>query len=200
MYACAVVLGNAVVLQSPGSDVRLFTPKGIHGLITSYVHTTPTLFLNELSPNECLISPIVECHFTCFQEMSMERYFEIRIPHCLTQKKYLKDIIVWHGDINKNIPFSELPSKDNECFFKIHEKYISVFTPHFSQFFCTICDTVCQSEAKAFVFGSLSPPQHTPISAAVRLYVASPLYKIQDFKNVNHFNSNSHKGFKLTEV
>ena len=172
---------NRAVLQGPKSDVKLHIPDGLVGFISGHMHTDPTPFIHAIPESECLVAPIVD-YTTCTEKPCFTNWFKIVIPHCIDNKEDRKHVRVRHGDIYKNIPFSEIPSDD--WFFVVRGQDIIIYTKHFSQFICTSCKKVCQAEAKAFIFGSIPSLQYRPIRAAVRLYITSPLYQIQDYNKV----------------
>ena len=183
------VKGESTVLQGPDSDIKLYIPPGMNGVISGRVHTDPTPFIHAIPKSECLIAPIVDYHVSNFSQHSPSvTTYKIEIPHCIKKKDLNSRIIVRHGDIYSDTRFTELPSDDS--FFEVAENYIIIQTTHFSQFVCTSCKRVCEGEAVSFIFGSITPVQYKPIHAALRLYTCSPLYTILDFRKVRFIHSN----------
>ena len=173
------VCGNSAVLQGPNSDVKLYIPQRLHGFVSGHIHTDPTPFLQFIPESECLVSPIVEYNWNAFQnKLNDDVCYKIVVPHCIRNSCDLQSIKVRHGDIHKNLPFLE------SSHFDVHEKQIDIYAKHFSQFICTSCKQVCQAEAEIFVFGSITPLLHPPVSAAVRLYISSTLYETRDLNKV----------------
>ena len=182
------VRGESAVLQAPRSAVKLYIPEGLDIYLSGTVHTDPTPFLHVIPLTECLISPIAEYRLVSGDKWwniwFKNIWFKIKVPHCLRKWSDLKSIKVMHGDIHKNVPFSELPS--STCHYEVDLNYITIYTKGFSQFICTSCKKTCQAEARAFVFGSISPLVETrPITAALKLYLTSALFKIQDYNQVS---------------
>ena len=179
LFSCVQVDGKKAVLQGPYSAVELHIPEGLHGFISGHAHTDPTPFLNVIPESECLVSPIVEykCSFT---KNSPEGLFEIKVPHCVRNRKQFQHIRVRHGDIYSNLPFSAIAS------FSVDEDFITIITSRFSQYICTAdgCRESCTGNAKAFIFGRITPLRYPPIKSALRIYMCSPLYNIIDFKRV----------------
>ena len=169
--------GKKSVLQGPGSDIQLHIPEGLLGFISGHAHTDPTPFLKVIPKSECLVSPIVEynCCFTC--NCGIEP-FEIKIPHCVRNRKQLQHIRVWRGDIHKKLPFTKHTN------YRVHDQHLTIYTSRFSQFICTVCSESCHGNAKAFIFGRITPLRYLPIYSALRIYMCSPLYDITDFKRV----------------
>ena len=171
------------MLQGPVSDVQLHIPEGIHGFISGHAHTDPALFLDHIPETECLVSPIIEynCSFTSSCPKGL---FEIKVPHCVKNRKHFQNIRVRHGDIYSGVPFYETNT------FMVHDQYIIIQTSSFSQFICTVdgCEERCTGVPKAFIFGHITPLKYPPIKSAVRIYMCSPLYDIKDFKKVFYLN------------
>ena len=168
------------MLQGSGSDVQLHIPEGLHGLISGHAHTDPTPFLDHIPQSDCLVSPIADYNCSLIISNCPEELFEIKVPHCLKDRKQLHHIRVRHGDIYNGVPFVEMLS------FTVDEKYITIKTSSFSQFICTVagCQEKCSGNPKAFVFGRITPLKYQPIYSALRIYMCSPLYDILDFEQV----------------
>ena len=154
LFSCVQVNREKAVLQGPYSAVELHIPEGLHGFISGHAHTDPTPFLNVIPESECLVSPIVEynCSFT---KNSPEGLFEIKVPHCVRNRKQFQHIRVRHGDIYSNLPFSAIDS------FSVDEDFITIITSRFSQYICTAagCRESCTGNAKAFILWPHHPPQ-----------------------------------------
>ena len=170
--------GKEAVLQGPGSDVQLHIPEGLYGFISGHAHTDPTPFFKVIPKAECLVSPIVE--YNCsFARNCSKQLFEIKVPHCVRNRKQIQHIRVWRGDIHKKLPFTKHTQ------YRVHDKHLTINTSRFSQFICTVCSESCHGNAKAFIFGRISPLRYLPIYSALRIYMCSPLYDIADFKRVS---------------
>ena len=181
------LLGQKDVPQEPQSAVQLNIPEGQKGFISGHVHTDLAPFLDAIPDSECPVSPIVEYNFQNGQKEPGENggdLFEINIPHVIKNEEDRKKIIVWHGDVHKKIPFTKYDK------YTVHEKHITVYTSHFSQYMCTVCSESCQGNAKVFIFGHMTPLNHPPLKSTVRIYICNPLYEIQDFKKVKIVKKN----------
>ena len=178
LFAGVRVNGEKSVLQGPGSDVQLHTPEGLHGFISGHAHTDPTPFLKVIPKSECLVSPIAE-YYSSFSSNCQKSLFEIKVPHCVRKRKQFQNIRVWHGDIRKKLPFTKHTN------FKKYDQHLVIYTSHFSQFICTVCSDSCHGNAKAFIFGRITPLRYLPIYSSLRIYMCSPLYDITDFKKVS---------------
>ena len=119
LYFGVRVNGQKAVLQGPGSDVQLHIPEGLYGFISGHANTDPTPFLDHIPESERLVSPIAEynCSFTGSCPKGL---FEIKVPHCVRNRKQFQHIRVWHGDVYNKIPFYEKRS------FMVDEKYITI--------------------------------------------------------------------------
>ena len=183
------VQGNRAVLQGPDSGAKLHVPSGLDGFISGHMHLDANPFLQFIPESECLVSPIVEYIWSPSEGKESVPWFKIKIPHCVTKYDDLKTIKVRHGDIHKSLPFVELPTIT--CHFDVDTNHIIIYTQHFSQFICTSCRKLCQAEAKAFIFGSISPFQYKPIRSTLKLYLCSPLYNLLDYKMVSNMDDNT---------
>ena len=183
-YACTRVQRNSFTLQGPNSSVKLHVPPDVDAVVMGHAHTDVKPFLHVIPGNECLVSPVAEYH--CTPKEGKDVWFRIQIPHCV-RKKHLQYVTVRHGDIHSNVAFSEVPMEktpQTDCYFELDEDKITIYTTHFSQFICTQCENMCYGDGKAFTFGGLSPLAFTPLTAALRLYMCSPLFKIDDYRMV----------------
>ncbi len=196
---------NTRVLQPPYSDVQVEVQggEGLNGLLSCHVVRDDTPYYALFPDEECLLGPIVDCHFTPNGSRTAAEdgkpSFKLSIPHCLRTQEELKTVMVRHGDIrSKNkCPFLPVPdqrraspdSPPADLCFKVNEKHVIIYTKHFSQFICTngSCPQgkkQCRRRAEIFVFGTHSPPGFHP-SASIRVRVCSPLYSILDKKKVS---------------
>ena len=181
LFAGVRVNGEKAVLQGPGSDVKLDIPEGLHGFISGHAHTDLIPFLDHIPQSECLVSSIAEYNCAFTRRIYNEEFFKIKVPHCVENLNQIHHIQVWHGDIYKRLPFSKYRK------YAVYDKYINIYTSHFSQFFCTVagCEERCHGNPKAFIFGRITPLRFPPIKSALRIYMCSPLYDITDFKRVS---------------
>ena len=185
------VQGAGGVLQSKASDVVLYISKGLHAFVYGYIHTDPGPFLEKIPEGHCLVAPIVEYHYDATNDVSnKELFFKIKIPHCVTLKEDFKLIRVQHGDIHDGVAFTQLPTLSS--YFRVDEKYITIYTRHFSQFICTGCEEMCYGQARAFMFRRITPSKISQSkvdpAASLRLYICSPLHKIRDYREVSTTN------------
>ena len=145
------VHGAGGVLQGKGSAVLLYISKGLWAFVYGYIHTDPSPFLQEIPEDHCLVAPIVEYHYEASNDVTnKQHFFRIKVPHCVSQKEDLKSIQVHQGDIHMGITFTKLPTTSS--YFQVDEKYVTIYTRHFSQFICTSCNKICKGQGKAFMF------------------------------------------------
>ena len=184
------------ILQGPKSAVKLRIPDGLDALIIAHIHANPQPFLHAIPDSECLVASIVD--YTCSSEDKCldNKWFEIVVPHCIKGKEDLKQAKVRHGDIHNNVPFSKIPNHRNlrfpidpsvNSYFEVNEKHFRIFTRGFCQFVCTVCAKNCDRQAVMLVFGSMTPPRFLPVTAALRLYICSPRFDLQDNTEVRIF-------------
>ncbi len=80
--------------------------------------------------------------------------------------------------------------RSNNCFFLAEQNadHILIYTQEFCEFVCTACKESYHGRHEAFVFGNLHKVTKSEATASVRIFACSPLYKIQDFKQVESHN------------
>ena len=130
-----------------------------------------------------MVAPIVEYHYEAKNDISkIPLFFKIKVPHYVTRKD-LKSIQVRHEDIHNGVPFTQLPTRNS--YFLVDDKYITIYTRRFSKFICKSCNNVCKRRGKALIFGRVTPRKTIEYTAALRLYICSPLHNISDYKNMS---------------
>ena len=110
-FAGLAVNGKKAFLQPPGSDVIIYIPDGVHGVIMTHAHTNFRPFQDAVPESECFVAPVVEVHCsdsrtsTTHGQKECEpfvetRWFEIQVPHCVRIED-IDGVKVWHGDIHR---------------------------------------------------------------------------------------------------
>ena len=123
-----------------------------------------------------------------FMEMSFpEPVFRIRLKHTL-DKEDLKYIQVRHGDIYDGTEFELIPHKDNnpdefEIFWEADINFITITTPDFSQFLCTICKKVCDTRLVAYVTGAIKEIGPCTIAESV-VFMCPHQFTTKDYEAV----------------
>ena len=176
--------GAGGILQGKASNALLYIPKSLQAFVYGHIHTNHGPFLQEIPEDHCLVAPIVEYHYEATKHLSNKNViFKIKVPHCVTRKEDLKFIQVQHGNIHNGVAFTQLPTFNS--YFKVGENYITIYTRQFSQFICTSCQDVCHGQARAFMFGKVTPRTTLDPTTSLRLYMCSPLHNIRDYKKVS---------------
>ena len=192
-YIGTVTNGEECILQGNKSDVMLTIPSGLHGSVTGHIHTHTQDILKQIPDGECLIAPVPDYTANVEGKRSNKQMYKIKIRHCVKQKQDLKNIRVRTGDIHNNIRFTDIPRKtffkrksssfhSAQCY-KVDSKYIKIYTPHFCQFLCTLCEEECKGELQALLFGSHFLANESLVHVS-KLYICGPLFSIRDFKKV----------------
>ncbi len=173
-------LGTKESFTLENSGVTIETPAEAHGALSCLVHTNPSLFLDFIEEDECHIAPIVDCQLSENTIIHSTDTFLIKVPCC--QDVDPSSVRVRQGNIYADHlkPFVALPFSS----FFVKDHNIVIKTRGFSQFICTSCNLVCRGQGQAFVFGKML--EHTEVGPAVsvRLYTCSPLYTIEEYKEV----------------
>ena len=185
-YFGTVSRGEPKRLQGENSEVSLNIPSGSPGVYICGVHTDHSQFIqNGIIPeSEYIAGPFVEFKVRQLQISSHDEiqnmsdtFFEIYIPHCVSERHLWKDVKVRHGkrqpgDDSPEVVYQDIPTKvtgenfgmDNE----IDEKFIKISTKKFCHFICTVCKTPCSSKTVVFLYGKLSCVQNSSISGPTR--------------------------------
>ena len=193
-YVAAVLDGNQE-FQETNSEVSVTVPCQARGVLFQKIHTEFSLFRGIIPEEECMISPVAEIHTSACSELpSGKMQYKIRIPHSLKVQEHLDLIKVRRGDIHADIPFTELRRKsevqDTLPCYEVQERFIIIYTDHFSQFVCSACGKPCNSYIMAFPFGTLIQEDEDEVTeVTVKVYLCCSLYNIEDFRTVctNYF-------------
>ena len=193
-YIGIVTNGDKCVLRGHESDVMVTIPPGSHGNVTCHIHTHTQDILKQIPDGECLIAPVPDYTANIEWKQSNKKMFKIKIRHCVEEKRDLKNIRVRTGDIHQNIPFTDIPRKTffnrkgqylkTQQYYRVDNKYIKIYTPHFCQFLCTLCEEECKGELQALLFGSHFIANESLVHVS-KLYICGPLFSIRDFKKVS---------------
>ncbi len=174
-----VVPNELSMLHKRPSGVKLHIPKSLQGLVMMYLHLDPSPFLEELSDNECLIAPVVECISDCrIIHEKHDHKFKMVITHNIGNIDELLGVKVRRGDIHKAEPFMEIPrdTPTNDPYYTVDEDHITIYTSHFCQFLCTVCRNTCDDHFRAYVSALLKPLEieHSQLSSRSRFSSAVP--------------------------
>ena len=179
-------------MQGTNSDVILHVPKGVYGKILANVHTDPAKFIHHIPKRHCLVAPICEY---CLQPASSNTPLKkvkyiIQIPHIVTDIERVRHHIrVFHGNIHSqesDLKIKKQNSEEKGLHFDIDEKYINIYTSHFSGFIVTAdAITCCANRANLLIFGSLRNHSDVPPIATVKVVFASNHIKCKDYIHVS---------------
>ena len=192
------------MIKKANSDVILYTPRGIKGVILANLHTNDGWFLKHISERECLVAPICE-YFLQPELKDLKNYKEnssttqpkdqqylIRIPHVIKDIDKVKNHIhVKHGNIHSGVPPLIVERKPNSkhpdrVSFTVDRKYVNIYTDHLSGFIVTVEDiNFCSGSACALIFGSLmKQPGEDPL-VSLKVYLSNELVAIEDYGSVS---------------
>ena len=204
-YIGTVSRGEAKKLQGINSKVSLNIPPGLPGVYICRVHPDHARFTRHgiVPESECIVGPFVEFKFKHLQgtpedelQKTPEAFYEIFIPHCVSERKHWEDVKVRHGDDvpgkdNQQVVFQEIPSKANrgnaEMYYEMNEHFIKIYTKRFCHFICSRCSNRCDSKLMIFLFGKLEPSEEKT-SAEIKAFLCCELYSIADYKSVSSLN------------
>ena len=205
-----LVRGESSKIQAANSDVILYTPRGIKGVILANIYTNHRRFLKHISERECLVSPICEYFLKPYLEddpinnkensstmQPKDQRYMLRIPHVIKDVDRVENhICVKHGNIHSVVPpliVQQNPnSRQPDHFsFTVDQEYVNIYTDHFSGFIVTIKDiNCCSGSAYALMFGSLKKvPEQDPL-VTLKVYLSNHLVKIEDNRSVSDIQIN----------
>ena len=191
-YNATVTYGEARTLQGNGSEVSLTIPRGVHGVCMTTVHTDHTMFPHVIPESECIVGPLVEVeHVGKGAEKERSLTYMPKIPHCIQNKELWKSIKVRRGNPKNGIDFTDLQQRfqpgDDGDYYVIDEKFITIYTSHFTLFTCTSCNNSCNATIMTFLVAQLRHlPKYDVTKVKAKVFLCSDLYRIEDFRNVCH--------------
>ena len=204
-----LVTGQSNKIQAANSEVILYTPRGIKGAIIANIHTNHGQFLKHISERECLVSPICEyflqpelkdpknCKENSSTTQPKDQRYLIRIPHAIKDiDKVEKRIRIKHGNIHSGIPPLIVERKPNSrhpdhVSFTVDQKYVNIYTYHFSGFIVTVENiNCCSGSTYAVMFGSLKKVLEQDPLVTLKVFLSSNLGKIEDYRSVSDLEIN----------
>ena len=188
------IKGEPCTIQGAKSDVILWVPKGVYGVVLSKIHTNHARFQKHLRNKECLISPV--CEYLLYpylkddlvvrdqKNIDAEPEFTLQIPHIVEDvDKVRQHIRVKHGNIHGFVPLHSVEAAElGRACFDINENYVNINTRHFSGFVVSADGINCCSRSMlALIFGSLKKIPGEYLLTKLKIYLASKHYKGTDY-------------------
>ena len=180
--------GENGLLQGPKSDVQLLIPDGVYGPILGCVYTDNSLFCQKIPNDECIIAPMVELYINSLgisDSQKRERY-QIRIPHAAdtTADENLVKVRKYYGGRQIDVE-QHNTNKNQDTYYVMDEKFITIYTQHFCQFTCSQCQHEgCKNSAKVILYGSIrTGGSRTFVN--IETFFCSFLFKIMDYEKVS---------------
>ena len=178
------------VLLDPSPSVRLLVPDvGKTRYFSANLHLERAQFADIIPDSECLVAAIPEFHLFPEQTLPNDKFYQIKLEHCLKSVEERKWLIVRQGCKQTGQYFEKIPdfaeATKNGPFYKVDKQYIVIYTHHFTQFICTVCKKVCEQRARLFIFGSSKHVNDSTL-VAVRPYMCSSLYSLDIFRKVKY--------------
>ena len=184
--------GEPCTVQGTNSDVILHVPKGIYGTLLANIHTDPAKFIHHIPKENCLIAPICEYRLQPAEGHTLPKNvkYKIQIPHIIKNIDEVQHhISIFHGNIHCRDPglkVAKQNSSTDRLPHDIDDKYINIYTSHFSGFIVTAQGiTCCATNTNVLIFGSLrNHPEDGPV-ATVKIVFASNHINCKDFRQVS---------------
>ena len=178
--SCAILNPSpSVCLRIPDVDQSRYFSMSIHLDRSQFAKVIPN--------NECLVAAIPEFHSFPERTLPDNKFYQIKLEHCLKSAEERKLLIVRQGCLRTRDKFEEIPyfpqATGDAAFYEVDERYITIYTHHFTEFICTVCNKVCKQRARLLIFGSLRHLNNST-KVAVRPLMCSYLYSIDIFRQV----------------
>ena len=137
-----IIHGSAVTIQALQANVILHVPEGVFGIILGNIHTNFRTFSHLVEENDCIISPMCEFELHNYNDIPKGAWYTIQVPHIVKNPSIESKIMIKHRDKYKKtfthalrLLTGEPPTDDIvNVYYRFHDKYIEIFTHHFSQF------------------------------------------------------------------
>ena len=180
--------GEKGILQGPGSDVQLHIPEGVYGLVVGSVFTDNSIFCDKIPNDECIIAPMVEFYINSFNFSDSQKRdkYQIRIPHAADANadETLVKIRKYFSDKQTDIA-PHNPSKNQETYYILNKRFVTIYTQHFCKFICTQCNHgPCKNCAKVILYGSITPGEDQTL-VCIEPFFCSFLFDITDYEMVS---------------
>ena len=191
-----IVNGEPCSIRDLNSDVILHVPKGVYGAIVANVHTNNARFMHHIPQGDCLVSPVCEFHLqpSLYKSFPQIEKFKIQIPHIVKDLTKVGHFIrMWYGNLHSGVPAlienkSVLGYSNEIGQYDMDDKYVTIYTSHFSGFIVTAeAINCCAQSARVLLFCSLAnDPGEAPI-AKVKVFFSSIHSDIKDYQSVRAF-------------
>ena len=204
-----IVHGSPVTIQALQANVILHVPEGVYGIILGNIVTNFRAFSHLVKEDDCMISPMCEFELHNYDDIPQGAWYTIQVPHIVKNFIIERKIKVTHRDKHtktfgyalKLLTGEEPPSDDNvNVYYRLHEKYIEIFTQHFSQFIIYAENTTlqavmgvmamdplqcCARAAELLVFGKWHLEMNDDATLEISIVMCSLHYTRTDLKQVS---------------
>ena len=143
-----VLRGRPCTIVPQNSQVILHVPEGLLGVILGNVYENIKTLNYLVKETDCIVSPMCEFELHSIDAFRQGVLVKIQVPHIVKNPNVREKIRVisrdrYHQSIEyaeELLPEEEPPDSDN-IYYRIKEKYIEIFTHHFSQYIAYAEDT-----------------------------------------------------------
>ena len=160
----------------------------MYAALLGNIHTDPSKFLHHIPRNDCFVASICEYHLQPFigRILPQNAKYKIQVPHIIRNLQQVSaSVRIRHGDIHNGsvLPVHKL-EKDK---YEIDEKYVTIYTGHFSGYIVTAEGINCCSKSvNVLLFGSLVNNPEIGPSVTVKVYMSSIHSQIKDYDAVRN--------------
>ena len=176
----------AILDPSPSVNLQIPDTTGT-SYFSANIHLDRSLFAEVIPDNECLVAAIPEFHSFPEKTLPTNKFYKIRLEHCLKSAEERRWLVVRYGCLKTGQKFEEIlhfpQSTGDAAFYEVDERYVTIYTHHFTEFICTVCKKSCEQRARMFIFGSLKQMNNST-HVTIRPYMCSSLYSTEIFRKV----------------
>ena len=121
--------------------VILRVPEGLYGVILGNVYKNIKMLNHLVKENDCIVGPMCEFEFHSYEEIPEGAWIKIQVPHIVKNLTVEDRIKVISRDRHhtcieyaQRLKQGEDPPDCENVYYRFNERYVEIFTHHFSEF------------------------------------------------------------------
>ena len=205
VHIVKILHGRPCALTPRQSGVILYVPEGLHGITLGNVHENYDEFKQCVKESDCIVGPMCEFEFHSYIDILKGASYKIDVPHIVKNPQAAEKIKVMSRDkYQESIEYAQVLHKGEEpldhesIYYRFRERYLEIFTPHFSQLIVyaenttleEVLDTdarlCCNRRIELLVFTKWLQESIDAPSLEVILYMCSLHYQGIDYRQVRN--------------
>ena len=181
--------------------------EGLYGVILGNVYGNFKKFSHFVKESDCIVGPMCEFEFHSYEDIPEGVWIKIQVPHIVKNPKIEDNIRVISRDryqecieYAQSLEQGEEPFDNQNIYYRFGDRYIEIFTHHFSQFIVfaenvTLNEVLhkdamecCGRSAEMLVFTKWVTKKSNHPLLEVTLYLCSMYYEKEDYRRVCMIN------------